>query len=91
MVLSSTRCVTLGKEQPLTTWKQDVYLTNDSKIAESLHQPSPHTRFGVVFCFFFLGGGCLGFNTWRWANNRGEIEAILVVGFVLCSIPTGRP
>lgn len=47
MVLSSTCCVTLGKEQPPRTWKQDSYLTIDSRIAESLHQPL------LRFFFFF--------------------------------------
>lgn len=60
------------------------------KLRSHCTNPPPTPVLGLFFVFF-LGGGCLGFNTWRWANNRGEIEAILVVGFVLCSIPTGRP
>lgn len=54
MVLSSTCCVTLGKEQPPGTWKQDSYLTIDSRIAESLHQPLLRFLFLFLVFFFFL-------------------------------------
>lgn len=79
VVLSSTCCVTLSKKQPPRTRKQDSYLTNHSRDVLSLHQhPPPPFFFPQLY-------------TWRWADSSGEIEAILAVGFVLRSVPTGRP